>query len=60
MYVYTHIFYLGWTLRLLPYLGNYNVSMNIGMFVQFWIGAFAFFFPDIYIPRNGLAGSYPS
>ena len=56
MYVYTHIFYLGWTLRLLPYLGNYNVSMNIGMFVQFWIGAFAFF-SQIYIyPGMDLLG----
>ena len=47
MYVYTHIFYLGWTLRLLPYLGKYNASMNIGVFVQIWIGVFAFF-PGIY------------
>ena len=57
IYIYIYTTYLSillLSLRLLPYLGNFN---NIGVQVSFLISVFIFL---IYIPRSGIYESYDS
>ena len=47
-----------WTLRLLPYLGNYkNAAMNVGVYESFWINILFIYIFFRHISRSRIAGS---